>query len=104
MAAATSSDEKNSKPQDPCTVSSSAGSFYDLRSLNISLPQEGKKAAKNSRNESWHARGWDYGTNFTLNVCAPVVEEVDSFVGIERDQYQNVSAYYESKGRMFSLG
>jgi cation-dependent mannose-6-phosphate receptor len=56
-------------------------------------------------NESYHVKGYDYGSNFTLNVCGPVVEELDDVEGVSKKQWANVSAFYtDSKDRVYSLG
>jgi len=92
------------KVVEPCTIASSAGSFYDLRKLTASLPKDGKKPGKNDKAEDWHAKGYDYPANFTLNICAPVVSEIDRPVGIDRKLSQNVSAYYELGSKTYSIG
>ncbi|KAF7880971.1 uncharacterized protein EAF02_006862 [Botrytis sinoallii] len=97
-------EDKKPKPVDPCTISSTTGSFFDLRPLSIQAPEEGKKPAKNAKTDSWHARGYDYKGNFTLNVCAPVVEEVKNFVGVDKNHWKNVSAFYEYDGKKYSVG
>lgn len=95
----------DSKPTKPCTIhSSSSGSYYDLTSLSVLPLQDGKKAHKDDRSESWHARGYDYPANFTLNFCAPVIEGVRDVVGVERKLWRNVSAYYELGGKTYSIG
>lgn len=102
---ASASDDKQTKPADPCTVASiTSGLFYDLRPLSLSLPVDPKKPAKNEKDHSWHARGFDYGSNFTFNVCAPVVEDLEDVVGINSQNWKNVSAFYESNSEIFSLG
>lgn len=98
-------DDKTKKPKIPCTAhSATSGSFYDLNSISLKPVEDGKKAAKNARTESWHARGYDYGSNFTLNICAPVLEEVKDVVGVDSDLWKNVSAYYETGGKKYSIG
>lgn len=97
-------EDKKPKPVDPCTISSTTGSFFDLRPLSIQPPEEGKKPAKNAKTDSWHARGYDYKGNFTLNVCAPVVEGVKDIVGVDENHWQNVSAFYEFDGKKYSVG
>ncbi|RAL59738.1 hypothetical protein DID88_000369 [Monilinia fructigena] len=97
-------EDKKPKPVDPCTISSTTGSFFDLRPLSIQPPEEGKKPAKNAKTDSWHARGYDYKGNFTLNVCAPVVEGVKDIVGVDKNHWQNVSAFYEFDGKKYSVG
>jgi cation-dependent mannose-6-phosphate receptor len=101
-AAASSDDTK--KAVEPCTIASTTGSFYDLRPLSILHPADGKKAGKNDKTDGWHARGYDYKSNFTLNICAPVVEDVEGVVGINRDHWKNVSAFYEFEDKTYSLG
>ncbi|KAI9692285.1 MAG: Cation-independent mannose-6-phosphate receptor CI-MPR [Bathelium mastoideum] len=91
------------EPRQSCTVkSSSTGSFFDLNP--ISIPNPGKNPGKNARTESWHASGYDYGSNFTLNFCAPVVEELDRVVDVDRDDWEDIAAYYEQDGRIYSIG
>lgn len=98
-------DKTKPKPQPPCTAhSTTSGSFYDLNSISLKPLENGKKPSKKDRTESWHARGYDYGSNFTLNICAPVLEEVKDVVGIESGLWKNVSAYYESGGKTYSIG
>ncbi|PQE13013.1 Mannose-6-phosphate receptor binding protein [Rutstroemia sp. NJR-2017a BBW] len=97
-------EDKKPKPIDPCTISSTTGSFFDLRPLSIKPPEEGKKPPKNAKVDSWHARGYDYKGNFTLNVCAPVVEGVKDVVGVDKGLWQNVSAFYEFDGKKYSVG
>ncbi|KAG9244126.1 mannose-6-phosphate receptor binding domain-containing protein [Calycina marina] len=92
------------KPIDPCTVGSTTGSFYDLRSLSITPPAGDKKPGKNDKMDSWHARGWDYKSNFTLNICAPVIETLDDIVGIDKEHRANVSAFYKYRSETYSLG
>merc|ERR1712144_60595 len=48
------------KVLEPCTISSSTGNFYDLRSLSISLPTDDKKPAKGEKVDDWHARGYEW--------------------------------------------
>lgn len=61
-------------------------------------------ARKDVRTESWHAKGHDYPANFTVNICAPVIEEVTDVVGVEQSRWKNVSAYYELDGNIYSIG
>ncbi|KAI9804860.1 MAG: hypothetical protein M1825_001229 [Sarcosagium campestre] len=102
-----SSDEKSpkSKEEKPCAVrSSSSGSFFDLSPISLSLPSLDGKSHKDQRNESWYAKGYDYPANFTVNVCAPVVEELQDVEGVEESLWQNVSAFYKMDGKTFSIG
>ena len=96
---------KTLQPTAPCTIfSPSSGSFYDLNTIAIQPIKDGKKAHKDDRTESWHAKGYDYGANFTLNFCAPVIEDLEDVVGVERALWQNVSAYYKLEGKTYSIG
>lgn len=98
--AASSDDSKN--PRVPCTIRSpTSGAFFDLNPLRLELP---KKQSKDSRNESYSARGWDYGANFTLNFCGPVIEDLKDVVGVEEKLWRNVSAFYEVDGKTYSIG
>ena len=99
-----SSNDK-SKPIKPCTVRSpSTDRFFDLNPIHISLPESGKKAHKDDKTDSWHAKGYDYGANFTINFCGPVVEELDDVVDLEKSLWKNVSAFYEMDGKQYSIG
>ncbi|KAI9369013.1 mannose-6-phosphate receptor binding domain-containing protein [Aspergillus egyptiacus] len=90
----------------PCVARSpTTGLYYDLNSLTVQpLPTDAEKTRKSPRDESWHAKGYDYNANFTLNICGPVVEELKDVVGVEEKQWQNVSAYYEKEGKTYSIG
>ena len=100
------SSDKESPPPKPCTIHSPSGSYFDLNPLSLSPPKkkDGKKVNKDDREISWHSRGYDYPANFTINICAPVIEELDDVVGIEQERYQNVSAYYKQDGKIYSIG
>lgn len=88
----------------PCTIRSpSSGHFFDLNPITVSLPEDKDKKTTQS-NESWHAKGYDYGANFTLNFCAPVVEKLQDVEGVDRDLWRNVSAYYKDGKRTYSIG
>ena len=101
-------DDKKSKsaaPVAPCTVqSSNTGSFFDLNPIALSPLPAGKKAHKDQRAESWHAKGHDYPVNFTLNVCAPVIEKLHNVVGVKEELWKNISAFYELDGKTYSMG
>ncbi|KAI9836145.1 MAG: hypothetical protein M1837_003454 [Sclerophora amabilis] len=90
---------------EPCTLHSpNTNSFYDLRPLAVLPPEPGKTTGTDQQVESWHAKGYDYQANFTLNLCAPVVENMTDIVGVEENLWRNVSAYYEFKGKNYSIG
>lgn len=90
----------------PCvaTATTGAGAFFDLRPDTAVVVPEGEKPPKGSPVDDYVARGWDYGSNFTLNFCSPVVKEVEDVVGLDKDLWNNVSAYYETKGKIYALG
>lgn len=88
----------------PCSAKSpSMGGFYDLRPLTVEVVDPEKKLGT-GRIDSWKSKGHDYKANFTLNVCAPVVEDITDVVGVEKPMWRNVSAYYEADGKVFSIG
>ena len=99
-----SSNDK-SKPIKPCTIRSpSTDRFFDLNPIHISLSESGKKTHKDDKTDSWHAKGYDYGANFTINFCGPVVEELNDVVDLEKSLWKNVSAFYEMDGKQYSIG
>lgn len=107
FSASSPDDSKGSKKENhvPCTIRSpTSGAFFDLNPLHIVLPTDPKKASKDARTESWSARGYDYGANFTLNFCGPVVENFTSVVGVDEARWQNISAFYELDGKTYSIG
>ena len=90
-------------PRVPCTIRSpTSGAFFDLNPLHILPPAESK--SKHPRATSWNTTGYDYGYNFTLNFCGPVIETLEKAEGIEKGDLRNVSAYYREGDRVFSLG
>ena len=50
------------------------------------------------------AKGYDYGVNFTMNFCAPVVEEIKDVKGVEEKMWRNVSGFYRREGKIYSIG
>jgi cation-dependent mannose-6-phosphate receptor len=94
-------------PEKPCTIySPTTGSYFDLNHISISPPEikDGKKVYKDGHEESWHAKGYDYGANFTINICAPVIEDISDVVGVDKSRWKNVSAYYTMDDRIYSIG
>ena len=90
----------------PCVAISSSGAFYDLRD-DIATPiKEGEKekAHKGPTEDYTWAKPHDWPYNFTMNLCAPVVQGVKDVVGVDKAQWKNVSAYYEAGGKTYSLG
>ncbi|KAL8682319.1 MAG: hypothetical protein Q9186_001595 [Xanthomendoza sp. 1 TL-2023] len=95
----------DSKPLLPCTIyQPTTNAYYDISPIGVQPLIDHKKAHKDDRTESWHARGYDIGTNFTLNFCAPVIETIEEAVGIKADLLKNISAFYEWKGKKYSIG
>ncbi|KAJ5165742.1 Vacuolar sorting receptor (Mrl1) [Penicillium coprophilum] len=95
------------KDDAPCVARSpTTGLYFDLNAIAISPPEmkDGKKLLKDAREGSWFARGHDYPANFTINICAPVIENVTDVVGIESSRWKNVSAYYERDDKVYSIG
>jgi cation-dependent mannose-6-phosphate receptor len=92
------------KPLKPCTVvSPTTERFFDLNGLRRTLPEEGKKK-KDADEGSWHAKGYDYGANFTINFCGPVVEELSDVQDLDKKLWRNVSAFYERGDRQYAIG
>lgn len=90
-----------------CTASSTkTGSFFDLRpDMAVKRPSDGSKPASGVRTDDYKFTGYDYGPNFTMNFCAPVVGAVANVRGgVSEDLWKNISAYYTSKGETYSLG
>ncbi|PNP54058.1 hypothetical protein THARTR1_05265 [Trichoderma harzianum] len=78
-------------PPPACTATSSTtGGFFDLRPDTAVLPPDNGKTHKSGIYKDYHARGWDYGKNFTLNICGAV--------------WANVSAYYTTHNSVYSIG
>lgn len=93
------------KPLKPCTiVSPTSERFFDLNPLQRLPPVEGDKKKKESDEGSWHAKGYDYGANFTINFCGPVVEELDKVQDLDKSLWKNVSAFYEKGGKQWAIG
>ncbi|KAI5853464.1 mannose-6-phosphate receptor binding domain-containing protein [Tricharina praecox] len=87
--------EPPEKPVDPeCTVTSPfSENFFDLRKLRR-LPDMLPPQA------DWHVKGLDYGANFSINICGPVLTEI-SPEGANDDA---VGAFYEKNGTVYSIG
>ncbi|KAF2433122.1 mannose 6-phosphate receptor domain-containing protein [Tothia fuscella] len=104
---AATADDKKTKAPKPCTIRSpSSGAFFDLSAISIQLPPKKKEEDKKKEStlESWHAKGYDYGSNFTLNFCAPVVESLEDVEGVDKGLWRNVSAFYTQGKRTYSIG
>ncbi|KAK4899683.1 Cation-independent mannose-6-phosphate receptor CI-MPR [Elasticomyces elasticus] len=79
--------------------------FFDLNPLHIPLPS--LSTSKHPRNHSWNTTGYDAGYNFTLNFCGGVIEDLEAkggVVGVEKESWRNVSAFYEEGGKVWSMG
>lgn len=89
----------------PCTiVSPVTEAYYDLNTIAVQPLIDHKPAHKDDKKESWHARGYDYGTNFTLNFCRPVIEDLKDVVGVQESHWKNVSAFYRYNDKVYSIG
>lgn len=99
-------DKKTKEPAlKPCTIRSPvSGAFFDLSSLSLHPPKDAKDVKKGEVSESYHVKGQDYGANFTINFCSPVVEDLKEVEGVDRKLAQNVSAYYTIGKKAYSIG
>ncbi|KAK1756290.1 mannose-6-phosphate receptor binding domain-containing protein [Echria macrotheca] len=88
----------------PCVATSTSGAFFDLRPDTAVVVEEGAKTPKGAPTTDYLARGYDYGTNFTLNICGAVVKKVEDVEGVEKASWKNISAHYTMKGKVYSLG
>ncbi|KAI0802368.1 mannose-6-phosphate receptor binding domain-containing protein [Xylaria sp. FL0064] len=105
---AAASDAQATTTTTACTASSTSGAFFDLRPDAAIKPKPDGSRPAHSHGApltDYKARGFDYGSNFTLNICNPVVEPIEANVkDIDESKWQNISAYYVSKGEYYSLG
>ncbi|KAK5627961.1 hypothetical protein RRF57_003676 [Xylaria bambusicola] len=104
---AVASDAESTSTTTACTASSTSGAFFDLRPDAAIKPKPDGSRPSHSRGApltDYKARGWDYGSNFTLNICNAVVEPIEDVKDIEDSKWQNISAYYVSEGEYYSLG
>ncbi|KAK5107486.1 hypothetical protein LTR62_001104 [Meristemomyces frigidus] len=89
-----------------CTIRSpNTHAFFDLNSLHIPDPASAK--TKHPRPNSWNVSGYDLGYNFTVNFCGAVIEDLSDkggVVGVEKNLWNDVGAYYEQGGKVYSLG
>ncbi|KAF2826281.1 mannose 6-phosphate receptor domain-containing protein [Ophiobolus disseminans] len=92
------------KPLKPCTIISPTNRFFDLNPIRRMPLKDGEKKAKGDSDGSWHAKGYDYGANFTLNFCGPVVEELHDVQDLDKNLWRNVSAFYEDGKKVYAIG
>lgn len=93
------------KPLKACTVvSPTTERFFDLNPIRRVPPEDGKKKKEGADEGSWHARGYDYGANFTINFCGPVIEELNQVQDLDKALWRNVSAFYEKGDRQYAIG
>ncbi|TGZ85676.1 mannose 6-phosphate receptor domain-containing protein [Ascodesmis nigricans] len=86
----------NSHDDPECTVTSPfSESFFDLRPLRR-LPD------RDPPHHDWVVKGQDYGANFTINICGPVLSDIE--IEDLGEKGQNVSAFFEKDGEQFSIG
>ncbi|KAJ2905939.1 hypothetical protein MKZ38_003727 [Zalerion maritima] len=88
----------------PCTATSTIGSFFDLSPDTAQVLEQGGTPKHGQLTTDYMAKGYDYHANFTVNICAPAVSQVENVVGVDKDLWRNVSAYYVSDGDVYSLG
>ncbi|KAF1832003.1 mannose 6-phosphate receptor domain-containing protein [Decorospora gaudefroyi] len=90
----------------PCTViSPTSERFFDLNPMRRLPPSESdSKKKKEGEEGSWHAKGYDYNANFTINFCGPVVEELDEVQELDEKLWRNVSAFYERGSKQWAIG
>ncbi|PHH83268.1 hypothetical protein CDD82_2688 [Ophiocordyceps australis] len=93
-----------SAPACTATSSSGSGAFFDLRPDQATHADPKGKAHKTAVAKDYHAKGHDYGKNFTMNICGSVVDAVSDVVGVQKSDWANVSAYYMSRGSIYSIG
>ena len=76
-----------------CTATSSSGSgaFFDLRPDIAKVPEKGK-THWTGVTKDYYSRGYDYGKNFTMNICGAVLDPVKDVTGVKESQWANVSA------------
>ncbi|KAI5465365.1 mannose-6-phosphate receptor binding domain-containing protein [Mariannaea sp. PMI_226] len=91
-------------PACTATSSSSTGAFFDLRPDRAFALETESTTHKSAPSKDYTARGYDYGRNFTLNICGAVVDPVKDVVDLPDSLWQNVSAYYTSHGKFYSIG
>lgn len=89
-------------PACTATASSGSGAFFDLRPDRAEL--EDPEKPKPLVTHDYHAKGHDYGNNFTMNICGAVVEPVYQVAGLDKSEWANVSAYYKVDDTVYSIG
>ncbi|KAM5365427.1 hypothetical protein ACJZ2D_011025 [Fusarium nematophilum] len=89
-------------PECTATSHTGTGGFFDLKpDMAVAADENTKKWAMT---KDYFSKGYDYGKNFTLNICGAVVDPVTDVVGVDPPLWQNVSAYYVVRGEVFSIG
>lgn len=87
-------EDPNTDPE--CTVTSPfSNSFFDLRPLR-------RVPSHDPPQHDWIVKGQDYGANFTINICGPVISDIK--IKNLDEKGKNVSAFYEKDGEQFSIG
>ncbi|KAI5814685.1 mannose-6-phosphate receptor binding domain-containing protein [Pyronema omphalodes] len=96
---ATGDSKKLYKPKDAeCTVTSPySENFFDLNKLK-------RTPGAAPPQMDWQVKGLDYGANFSINICAPVLADTSKVEGIDEAGRANVGAYYEKNGTIYSIG
>jgi cation-dependent mannose-6-phosphate receptor len=104
VAGAAKDDDSTSTSSAPACIATSvsSGAYFDLRP-DIAR-HDGESKSKYGVTKDYHARGYDYGKNFTLNICGPVLEPVKDVAGVDKSEWANVSAYYTYHDKVYSIG
>lgn len=86
--------------EDPeCTITSPhTESFFDLRPLRRLKDQT-------PPHHDWHVKGQDYPSNFTLNICEPIVSTLTTLDNPNQPPLpENIAAYYVAENITYSIG
>lgn len=99
LISSTCADSPNTAAPACTVVSPQTSNFFDLRPLIRTVPRTPPAT-------DWQARGHDYGSNFSLNICAPVLSDVSGAVSIPPAKVSNISAFYVTPldDKIYSIG
>lgn len=96
FAAAFTTDPLDSDPE--CTITSPhTESFYDLRPLS-------RFPSHTPPHHDWHVKGQDYHSNFTLNICAPVISNLTISNPAQPPLPDTIAAFYTHENITYSIG
>lgn len=91
-------------PECTATSSSGSGAFFDLRPDRAYPADADSDTHRYAPTKDYFAKGYDYGKNFTLNICGAVVDSVSDVVDVQDSLWANVSAYYTYQNKIYSIG